>query len=163
MQGFESLLDQMSAFLEPWMLQWHYRSRDERLIAFSNAHIYHDLVTFPGIGADGMGVSHVLVESAGRTGAESVEEEVARVVELVVEHARMRPKETLGVIALGITHARRGGAGDRSAGGAAAGDRGLLRRRRAGALLREEPSASRATNGTTLPHLGAGPGADGRV
>ncbi|MCC6386894.1 MAG: DUF4011 domain-containing protein [Dehalococcoidia bacterium] len=106
-QGFESLLDQMSAFLEPWMLQWHYRSRDERLIAFSNAHIYHDLVTFPGIGADGMGVSHVLVESAGRTGAESVEEEVARVVELVVEHARMRPKETLGVIALGITHARR--------------------------------------------------------
>jgi len=106
-QGFESLLDQMSAFLEPWMLQWHYRSRDERLIAFSNAHIYHDLVTFPGIGADGMGVSHVLVESAGRTGAESVEEEVAQVVELVVEHARTRPKETLGVIALGITHARR--------------------------------------------------------
>ncbi len=106
-EGFESLLDQMSAFLEPWMLQWHYRSRDERLIAFSNQHIYHDLVTFPGIGADGMGVSHVLVQASGATGAESVEEEVAKVAELVIEHARTRPKETLGVIALGITHARR--------------------------------------------------------
>ena len=30
---------------------WHYRSRDERLIAFSNAHIYdRTLITFPGIG-----------------------------------------------------------------------------------------------------------------
>ena len=32
-------------------LLWHYRSRDERLIAFSNAHIYdRTLTTFPGIG-----------------------------------------------------------------------------------------------------------------
>ena len=35
----------------PWSLDWHYRSRDEALIAFSNHHIYGDrLVTFPGPG-----------------------------------------------------------------------------------------------------------------
>jgi very-short-patch-repair endonuclease len=32
---------------------------------------------------------------------------VQRVVELVVEHARTRPNETLGVIAMGMTHAKR--------------------------------------------------------
>ena len=31
------------------MLQWHYRSRDDRLIAFSNNHIYGgSLTAFPG-------------------------------------------------------------------------------------------------------------------
>jgi very-short-patch-repair endonuclease len=33
--------------------------------------------------------------------------EVNRVVELVLEHARTRPQETLGVITMGITHARK--------------------------------------------------------
>lgn len=47
-EGFESLLDLMSAFLETRMLEWHYRSRSEELIAFSNRHIYGDrFVTFP--------------------------------------------------------------------------------------------------------------------
>ena len=31
--GFESILDSMCTFLEPWSLEWHYRSRDESLIA----------------------------------------------------------------------------------------------------------------------------------
>jgi AAA domain-containing protein len=48
--GFESILDVMSAFLDPpWSLDWYYRSRDEALIAFSNHRIYGGrLVTFPG-------------------------------------------------------------------------------------------------------------------
>jgi hypothetical protein len=51
-QGFEeleSLLDECVASRFPeLMLRWHYRSRDERLIAFSNAHIYGGrLQTFP--------------------------------------------------------------------------------------------------------------------
>ena len=36
---FESILDALTALLRFRMLQWHYRSRDERLIAFSNAHL----------------------------------------------------------------------------------------------------------------------------
>ena len=38
---------------------------------------------------------------------ESATEEVSRVVELVLEHARTRPDETLGVITMGIRHALR--------------------------------------------------------
>jgi very-short-patch-repair endonuclease len=108
-EGFESLLDAMDAFLPSWMLEWHYRSRDEALIAFSNRHIYHDrLITFPGPGTI-PAVSHAHVDQMpGRDGQEdSVGEEVRRVVDLVIRHAEDRPHETLGVIALGIKHARR--------------------------------------------------------
>jgi len=108
-QGFESILDQLSAFLEPWTLDWHYRSRDEALIAFSNRHIYGDrLVTFPGPTSEPV-VSLVLVASVpDQDGQEdSTSAEVRKVVELVLKHAEEHPNETLGVIALGIAHARR--------------------------------------------------------
>ncbi|MGV3617984.1 MAG: AAA domain-containing protein [Fimbriimonas sp.] len=106
--GFESLLDQVAAFVPEWRLEWHYRSRDERLIAFSNRHIYGDsLTTFPGIGG-APAVDHVFVDALPREGdAESATAEVAKVVELVLRHAQERPEESLGVIAMGIKHATR--------------------------------------------------------
>ncbi|MCC7364668.1 MAG: DUF4011 domain-containing protein [Dehalococcoidia bacterium] len=106
--GFESLLDLMRGFLEPWTLRWHYRSRDETLIAFSNRYIYESqLVTFPGPGGPPV-VRHELVQSAGsEEDVDSAGAEVRRVVELVLAHAEQRPKETLGVIAMGIKHAQR--------------------------------------------------------
>jgi hypothetical protein len=108
-QGFESLLDLMGAFLEPWPLQWHYRSRDEKLIAFSNHHIYgNSLITFPGPGGTApVRHEHVAQSSNDPTQLTSVTDEVDRVVELVLDHAEQRPKETLGVIAMGIEHADR--------------------------------------------------------
>ncbi|HET9697008.1 MAG TPA: AAA domain-containing protein, partial [Terriglobales bacterium] len=108
-EGFESLLDMMNSFLRSRYLEWHYRSRDEALISFSNHHIYRDrLVTFPGPGGP-PAVSHVLVQQApGQDGEEeSSAAEVRRVMELILEHARTRPHETLGVIAMGIKHADR--------------------------------------------------------
>ncbi|MDQ6633542.1 MAG: DUF4011 domain-containing protein [Gemmatimonadota bacterium] len=107
--GFESLLDVMSAFVAQWPLEWHYRSHDESLIAFSNRHIYGGrLVTFPGVGGEPV-VSHELVmgipDSDGQE--ESASPEVQRVVELCLDHAATRPNETLGLIAMGIPHARR--------------------------------------------------------
>ncbi len=108
--GFESILDVMSAFLDPpWSLDWHYRSRDEALIAYSNHRIYGGrLITFPGPGLR-KAVSHELVPYvAGQAGQEqSASLEVRRVVDLILEHARTRPTESLGVIAMGITHAKR--------------------------------------------------------
>ena len=108
--GFQSILDVMSAFLEPaWSLDWHYRSRDEALIAYSNHAIYNDrLVTFPGPGLT-KAVTHVLVPHVtGQGGQEaSANREVQRVVELVLEHASTRPDESLGVITMGIEHANR--------------------------------------------------------
>jgi len=108
-EGLESLLDLMSSFLETWELLWHYRSRDEALIAFSNRHIYNDrLITFPSPGGSAS-ISHVLVSCIpGQDGQEeSASREVERVVELVLQHATERPNETLGVITMGIKHAQR--------------------------------------------------------
>ncbi len=106
--GFESVLDALRPLLPTAPLNWHYRSRDERLVAFSNERIYGGaLTTFPGVLRDDC-LRHVVVKQDGRPGQEtSVAAEVDKVVALVLEHARMRPGESLGVIALGIKHAER--------------------------------------------------------
>ncbi len=108
--GFQSILDAMSAFLEPaWSLDWHYRSQDEALIAYSNHRIYNGrLVTFPGPGGIGA-VRHELVPHTPGAGAQeaSVAAEVQRVVDLVRRHAVEQPDDSLGVITMGIEHARR--------------------------------------------------------
>ena len=108
-EGYESILKMMSTFLRSWSLDWHYRSRDEALIAFSNAHIYSNrLVTFPGPGGN-PSISHVLApQEPGRDGQEeSSSAEVRKVVALIMRHAEESPHETLGVIAMGIAHANR--------------------------------------------------------
>jgi len=48
-RDLKSILDETAAALVPsLLLEWHYRSRDERLIAFSNSHYYDNrLQTFP--------------------------------------------------------------------------------------------------------------------
>ncbi len=106
--GFESILDALRPLLPTAALSWHYRSRDERLVAFSNERIYGGtLTTFPGVLRDDC-LQHVVVAQDASPGQDaSVTAEVTRVVELVLEHARTRPGESLGVIALGMRHAER--------------------------------------------------------
>lgn len=104
---FESLLDVLLTYLDAEMLRWHYRSRDERLIAFSNLEIYNGgLTTFPGV-VSGDVLRHVAIDAPPVEGEPRVSPraEVDRVVELIIEHAEVRPEESLGVIALGIKHA----------------------------------------------------------
>ena len=112
-QDVESILDAMSTLLPmPWgsrTLGWHYRSKDERLIAFSNHHVYdRRLTTFPGALPDDC-LAHVEVpfELDASWVSGSYSPEVQRVVELILRHAAERPDETLGVIALGAAHANR--------------------------------------------------------
>ena len=112
-QDVESILDAMSTLLPmPWgsrTLGWHYRSKDERLIAFSNHHVYdRRLTTFPGALPDDC-LEHVEVpfEPDASWVSGSYSPEVQRVVELILRHAAERPDETLGVIALGAAHANR--------------------------------------------------------
>ncbi len=110
--GFESILDVLSAALPVRQLTWHYRSLDERLVSFANAAMYDGaLVTFPGTSDESVVRLEVVDGSApvqpGQEAIESTEAEVDRVVRLVLEHARTRPRESLGVIALGIKHATR--------------------------------------------------------
>lgn len=104
---YESVLDVLIPLFETTMLRWHYRSRDERLIGFSNREIYDDsLTTFPGA-VDGDVLLHVLVDELPSEGESRVtpDAEVRRVIDLVLEHATLRPHESLGVIALGSKHA----------------------------------------------------------
>jgi very-short-patch-repair endonuclease/DNA polymerase III delta prime subunit len=107
--SFESILEAMDPFVKFRMLRWHYRSRDERLIAFSNAHLYdRSLTTFPGVAGPDC-IRHVPVafdpERAGNTA--SSDPEVEKVVDLILEHAEAHPEMSLGVIAMGVTHAQR--------------------------------------------------------
>jgi very-short-patch-repair endonuclease len=106
--GFESVLDALRPLLPTAPLAWHYRSRDERLVAFSNTRIYGgSLTTFPGV-FTGECLRHVVVAQGPASGQEtSVDAEVSKVVELIFEHVREHPAESLGVIALGIKHAER--------------------------------------------------------
>ncbi|MER7073507.1 AAA domain-containing protein [Terrabacter sp. NPDC000476] len=111
-EGFESVLDVLAAALPTRDLTWHYRSRDERLIAFANRAVYDGrLTTFPGTSIESAvtfePVDGQAVVQPGVDTIETTDGEVARVVELVLEHARTRPGESLGVITLGIKHADR--------------------------------------------------------
>ncbi|HWM34317.1 MAG TPA: AAA domain-containing protein [Pseudolysinimonas sp.] len=107
----ESILAAMDTVLsgQSRMLQWHYRSRDDRLIAVSNVGVYSGaLTTFPSADAPDA-LRHVTVPpSAGINKTDnSPQGEVARVVELVREHIGEHPDESLGVITFGIKHQNR--------------------------------------------------------
>lgn len=110
-EGMESILDVAKASpLREEMLQWHYRSLDARLIAFSNAYIYNKALTaFPSTELNNP-ISHRLVpfrSVPGLTSNTSHPDEVATVVDMIIQHARQHPTESLGVIAFGIRHAIR--------------------------------------------------------
>ncbi|MFN3638067.1 MAG: AAA domain-containing protein [Chloroherpetonaceae bacterium] len=108
-KGFESLLDTLQSFLPNYHLDWHYRSADERLIAFSNAHIYgRRLVTFPSASNQNV-IRHIVVphHPNATEQEESASREVERVVQEVIMHAQTHPNESLGVITMGLQHAER--------------------------------------------------------
>ena len=106
--NIESILDVVKGLpIKEQMLRWHYRSRDGRLIAFSNNHIYGEALTaFPGTALESPLTFHQLdlAPTTGRS-TRSHPDEVEKVVDLIVEHARQRPEESLGVIAFGSHHA----------------------------------------------------------
>jgi very-short-patch-repair endonuclease len=101
--------------IHPEELRWHYRSRHEDLIAFSNHKIYDGrLITFPTAEtepAPTRGVSLEYVPNAQyvderdrvlRTSLRVNRTEARRIAALVVHHARTRPNESLGVVTLGM-------------------------------------------------------------
>lgn len=115
--GYDSILGALNVFLPARTLLWHYRSRDERLIATSNKEVYgRKLITFPGAtGAEAL--RHIVVPPSEGLGTnnKSPRAEVDQVVALVLEHARKHaagiaaglPVPSIGVIAMGRDHAER--------------------------------------------------------
>lgn len=103
--AYDSLLDE-ATILPSQTLLWHYRSRHEDLIAFSNAKIYHgNLITFPSSvqKQDGMGVEyiHVVGGTYNRGGKNGNRAEAKKVADLVFEHLQTYPQRSLGIIAFG--------------------------------------------------------------
>ena len=107
----ESLLDDSVAIVPVFQeshLRWHYRSRDERLIKFSN-HFFYDnrLITFPAAdpGAPGQGVRFVHVaEGVYDRGRSRMNRPEARIVaKLAMEHFDGHPERSLGIVALNLS------------------------------------------------------------
>lgn len=102
-----SILDEAAAAgLPTHQLNWHYRSRDEALIAFSNHHYYGNrLVTFPSpsTGSEALTLHRVdglYARGAGRTNAVEARAVVALIVQRLTAWADLPEHErpTLGVI-----------------------------------------------------------------
>ena len=106
---FESVLDLCRGIgLPPHSLEWHYRSRHDALIAFSNHFIYDgNLVTFPAPyqHSDDLGVSFVHVPDAvfdrGRSASNPIE--ARKVVDVVVDHWSRHPDQSIGVVAFSVS------------------------------------------------------------
>ena len=99
----ESVLDEASACLPSCTLLWHYRSRDESLIAFSNKLLYGSrLITFPNCarladrGLEYVYVSDGLYEGGGKN---CNLPEARKCLQLILEHMQKYPDRSLGVVA----------------------------------------------------------------
>ena len=99
----ESILDVASTLYQPIrQLRWHYRSRHESLIAFSNREFYRDrLLVFPSplqappnLGVKFRHIGDGVYENRRNR------PEAERVINAILNHVRNRPNESLGVVAL---------------------------------------------------------------
>jgi hypothetical protein len=105
---FDSILDEVVGVgLPVKTLRWHYRSKHEELIAFSNHYFYDDtLITFPSAIArhEALGVKLVYVADGvyDRGGRRNNLKEAETVADLVFEHFKRYPKTTLGVVTFSI-------------------------------------------------------------
>ena len=108
----ESLLEAVKAVLPGQgvrTLSWHYRSEDERLIAFSNQHpeLYgRRLVTAPSTSVEPPFKYHLVEGQLSAITGKSPRGEIQRTVQVAVAHLKQRPDLSLAVIALGSEHAR---------------------------------------------------------
>lgn len=104
--SFESILDacKASGVLRELSLRWHYRSRHENLIAFSNHEFYDSsMVVFPGPVTSGEDVGVAFYKADGvydRSNRRDNVREAEAVAERVIHHFSTRPHLTLGIVTL---------------------------------------------------------------
>jgi len=93
-------LSTMRCFRE---LRWHYRSRHESLIAFSNKHFYDDrLIIFPSPWAshDDYGVEYHKVEGIYTQKPSINQSEIQAVVTSAIEFMTLHPSRSLGIVTM---------------------------------------------------------------
>ncbi|WP_238419492.1 DUF3320 domain-containing protein [Gordonia sp. 'Campus'] len=110
---FKSVLDlaKGAGGLHSLPLKWHYRSRHEDLIAYSNHSFYQgDLLTFPSavFEADDLGIAHIPVDGVYQRGSSRDNPiEAAKIVERVAWFRTNHPSASLGVVTFSGTQADR--------------------------------------------------------
>lgn len=104
---FESILDLCSSSMNQKRLKWHYRSRFEELIAFSNKNFYeNDLTTFPSsiTNRKGVGIDFFYVDGGTfDRKARNNRKEAEFIVDLVFKNFELYPDRSLGVVAFSIS------------------------------------------------------------
>jgi transcription elongation GreA/GreB family factor len=102
----ESILDaSLSLFKPPRRLTWHYRSRHENLIQFSNKYFYKDtLNVFPSPYRDDdeYGIKLIKIPNGRFSGRKNMPE-AQQIAKNVIDHMTHFQDETLGVVAMNIT------------------------------------------------------------
>jgi very-short-patch-repair endonuclease/DNA polymerase III delta prime subunit len=100
--AYESILDECGSIINKLPLLWHYRSRHEHLIAYSNAKIYKNLITFPTPidNNNDLGVEFIYVPNGvyERSTNRSNKIEAKRVADIVFEHFDKYPNRSLGIV-----------------------------------------------------------------
>ncbi|MDH1261346.1 DUF4011 domain-containing anti-phage protein Hhe [Pseudomonas sp. GD03944] len=106
-QDSESILEAAMPLFKLRRLRWHYRSRHESLIAFSNKAFYDsNLVVYPSPHRESneFGVKFVKVARGRFVDQRNIEE--AEIVAKAIEHHLLhRPEESLGVVAMNVKQA----------------------------------------------------------
>lgn len=102
--GQESILDVCLGLMPERMLQLHYRSRHESLIAFSNVNFYDGkLVVFPSPfpRSKRLGIQYHHVKNGIYQNKQN-QPEAMRVVDAIIDHMRCYPDDSLGVCTLNM-------------------------------------------------------------
>ena len=102
---FESILDLCSTSMQQLRLRWHYRSRYEQLITFSNKNFYDgDLITFPSSKFDalGIGIDYYHVDGIFDRETHTNRKEAEFIVDLIYQNIEKYPKRSLGVVAFSV-------------------------------------------------------------
>jgi very-short-patch-repair endonuclease len=98
----ESILDKGLSVLPKTTLRWHYRSKHESLIAFSNREFYNNkLVVFPSSHSDkkqiGLSMEYTGEDMYDRGKSQTNRGQARRIAKYVLEHAKHESGKSLGV------------------------------------------------------------------
>ena len=102
LQDSESILESVSSLFRMRRLRWHYRSRHESLIAFSNKHFYDsDLVLFPSPFQESneFGIRFTRVKTGRFVNRRNIEE-AKEVVTQAANQLINNPAESVGIVAM---------------------------------------------------------------
>ena len=87
-------------------LKWHYRSLDEKLIAFSNRNFYdNELISFPSVSEekDDIGICYCHVDGVYDRVKRQNQKEAEKVVELIIDHYTTKKDKSLGVVLFSLS------------------------------------------------------------